>query len=371
MPAAPHIVLAAGGTGGHLFPAEALAADLIQRGCRVSVFTDTRGLSIAERIPQATVCRVLSATPSTSALWRRLLAYGQLGAGMMQAQWLLLRHRPTAVVGFGGYPSVPTLAAAATARVPIILHEQNAVLGRANALMSSRARSIAVSFPNTSGLRVEDRAKVTLTGNPVRPAIRKLAEQPYPAPEAGGALRLVVTGGSQGARVLAEVVPTALTSLPTEMRQRLIVTQQVRPENLDEVARAYREAGVTADIAPFFNDLPDRLGRCHLAIGRAGASTVMEFAVAGIPAILVPLPTALDDHQTINASHAVEAGGAVLMPQANLTPPYLARRLFSLLRDADQLAAMSAAQRSWTRRDAASALADLVLAAPSLREEAA
>jgi UDP-N-acetylglucosamine--N-acetylmuramyl-(pentapeptide) pyrophosphoryl-undecaprenol N-acetylglucosamine transferase len=366
MPTAPLIILAAGGTGGHLFPAEALGEVLIARGCRVAVFTDARGLPIAERMPAASVHEVLSASPSTAALWRRMVAYGRLGVGLMQARWLMLRHRPAVVVGFGGYPSVPTLVAAAIAGVPIVLHEQNAVLGRANALMLRRAVVIATSFPDTAGI---GQAATVLVGNPVRAAIRAIGD--YIPPVADEPLRLVITGGSQGARVFADVVPDALATLPTEMRHRLHITHQVRSEDLERVTQAYRSAGVTADTAPFFHDLPDRLARCHLAIGRAGASSVMEFAVAGIPAILVPLPGALDDHQSVNARHAAAAGGAEAIAQDQFTGPALARRLFALLRDADALHAMSIAQRTWTRRDAAAALADLVLAQPTAQKEAA
>jgi UDP-N-acetylglucosamine--N-acetylmuramyl-(pentapeptide) pyrophosphoryl-undecaprenol N-acetylglucosamine transferase len=263
------------------------------------------------------------------------------------------------VVGFGGYASVPTLLAAVQAGCATVLHEQNAVLGRANRMLAPRARAIATSFPETSEVRHADQAKLVHTGNPVRPAVIGVANQPYPTLSSDGGLRLMVTGGSQGARIFSDVVPSAIASLPKDMRQRLFVSQQCRPEDLDRVARTYDDADVKADLAAFFSDLPRRLGAAHLGICRAGASTVTELTVAGLPAILVPLPSS-DNHQSANADYVERNGGAWVIAQKDFTAPVLARRLFGLLRDPDALITAAAQARAIGIPDAASRLADLV-----------
>ncbi len=357
----PLCLLAAGGTGGHLFPAEALAETLIARGWRVVLATDKRGEAFfGGRLTSLPIHRVLAAPIAGESLWRRLRALLIVGMGAVQAHLLMLRLRPQVVVGFGGYPSAPTLIAATQARLPILLHEQNSVMGRANRSIAPRAARIALSFADTLNLRDADQAKTTVTGNPVREAIRSLHAETYAPPADGGPLRLLITGGSQGARIFGQVAPSAIASLPQDMRARLQVVQQVRAEDLDAVRAQYAEAGVSADLAPFFGDIPAKLAACHLAIGRAGASTVAEFAVAGVPAILVPLPSAADDHQTRNARSLEAAGAAWVMPQGEFQPPALARRLFNLLRDGERLTAASAAAKSVANPLAAEALAELV-----------
>jgi UDP-N-acetylglucosamine--N-acetylmuramyl-(pentapeptide) pyrophosphoryl-undecaprenol N-acetylglucosamine transferase len=356
---AARVLLAAGGTGGHMFPAEALAGELLKRGFAVDLVTDRRGQAFGDRLGDVAVHRVHAAGVVGRSIARKLGSVALLGLGTLQARWLMHRLQPRVVVGFGGYASVPTLLAAAQAGCATVLHEQNAVLGRANKLLAPRSRLIATSFPETRDVRAADREKLVHTGNPVRPAVISLSNQPYPAVGPDRGLRLLVTGGSQGARIFGDIVPSAIASLPKDMRSRLFVSQQCRPEDLDRVARTYDEAEVSADLAPFFADLPRRLGAAHLGICRAGASTVAELAVAGLPAILVPLPSS-DDHQSFNAAHLEQAGGGWIIQQEEFTAPILARRLFGLLREPDTLAQAAQAARSTGIPDAATRLADLV-----------
>jgi UDP-N-acetylglucosamine--N-acetylmuramyl-(pentapeptide) pyrophosphoryl-undecaprenol N-acetylglucosamine transferase len=353
------IVLAAGGTGGHMFPAEALAGELLKRGFAVDLVTDRRGQAFGDRLGEVAVHRVHAAGVIGRTLGRKLQSVLLLILGTLQARWLIRRLQPHVVVGFGGYASFPTLLAATHAGCATVLHEQNAVLGRANKMLATRARAIATSFPETRDVRPADTHKLVHTGNPVRPAVIGIANQPYPALHAEGGLRLMVTGGSQGARIFSDVVPAAIASLPKDMRSRLFVSQQCRPEDLDRVARIYDEAEVTADLAAFFSDLPRRLGAAHLGICRAGASTVAELTVAGLPAILVPLASS-DEHQTANATFVEQAGGAWVVAQKDFTAPILARRLFGLLRDPDTLIDAAARARAIGIPDAATRLADLV-----------
>jgi UDP-N-acetylglucosamine--N-acetylmuramyl-(pentapeptide) pyrophosphoryl-undecaprenol N-acetylglucosamine transferase len=358
-PSVQPIVIAAGGTGGHLFPAEALAAELIARGQRIVLMTDTRSAGqkspvFAEReqyiLPGAGVA-------GRGAL-RGVLAVGSIAAGVVQARTILARIGAAAVVGFGGYPSVaPVLATRLLRHRPgVILHEQNAVLGRANRFLARHADAIALSFAETE--RVPEVAATAPTGNPVRPAIMALAQSSYVAPS--GRINLLVLGGSLGARVFSDVVPDALRALPDNLRVRLNVVQQCRPEDLDRVRSAYARADIAADLAPFFPDVAARLLAAHLVIARAGASTVTELAIAGRPSILVPLPSAIDDHQSANARALAQAGGAWVYPQPSFTPTALTERLAELLPDPAALAAAAVAARTRARPDAAARLADLV-----------
>jgi UDP-N-acetylglucosamine--N-acetylmuramyl-(pentapeptide) pyrophosphoryl-undecaprenol N-acetylglucosamine transferase len=354
------IALAAGGTGGHMFPAEALAQELLARGHRVVLVTDRRGGAFGGRLATVAVHRVHAAGVLGKTAAERIKALALLAIGVIQAIALLARLKPAVVVGFGGYSSVPTLLAAHRVRVPTVLHEQNAVLGRANRLMAPHARTIAVAFAAIEAVRDADRAKVVHTGNPVRGAVIALNARRYVAPVPGGALRLLITGGSQGARVFADVVPAAIASLPKDMRTRLEINQQCRPEDIERTVFAYRDAGVRYEVAAFFNDMPERLARAHLGVCRAGASTIAELTVAGLPAILVPLPSAADDHQTVNARLTERAGAAWMMAQTDFTPPALARRLFELLRAPERLAAAAEAAHAAALPDAARRLADVV-----------
>ncbi len=353
------IVLAAGGTGGHMFPAEALARELLARGERVVLVTDRRGQAFDEKLPDVATHRIRAATPSRGTIGR-VRAAAELFAGYWQARALLRRLRPAAAVGFGSYASVPTMYAAAKLGVPVALHEQNAVLGRANRLLTGKARVIATSFPNLRGIRDDDRPKLAVTGMPVRPAVAAVAGSAYNKPDPDGPIELLVTGGSQGAHVFAELVPAALAAMAPEVRARLSVAQQCRPEDLEAVRAAYAGTGIAHKLATFFDDVPERLARAHLVVSRAGASTVAELAAVGRPAILVPYPFAMDDHQSANAAALADGGGAWLQPQTTLTPETLARMIECLLAAPETLAKAAAAAWAFGRGNAAAHLADAV-----------
>jgi UDP-N-acetylglucosamine--N-acetylmuramyl-(pentapeptide) pyrophosphoryl-undecaprenol N-acetylglucosamine transferase len=353
------VVIAAGGTGGHFFPAEALAAELVSRGHRVVLMTDARSAGLSSATFTGRETYVLSgAGVAGRGVWQAAKALLALAAGVIEARRILAQLRPATVVGFGGYPCVaPVLAARSLRRRPaIMLHEQNAVLGRANRFLARLADLLALGFENTQ--RVPNGTQTTVTGNPVRPAISALTDTGYVP--AADRIRLLVLGGSLGARVFSDVVPPALLSLPSALRDRLSVVQQARPEDLEKVTAAYAAAGIDAELAPFFSDVAAHLSQAHLVIARAGASTVAELAVAGRPSILVPLPGAIDDHQSENARTLVEAGGAWVMPQAMFTPEALSRQLNRFLLCGPALMQAAAKARGLARVDAASRLADLV-----------
>ena len=340
------VVLAAGGTGGHLFPAQALAAALVARGRALALVTDRRSLEFGEALGGGAVYTVRAGAVAGRGLVGRLRGLADIALGILQARRLLRRLGPTGVVGFGAYASVPALLAAAQLGLPTVIHEQNAVLGRANRLLAPRARAIATAFAETARLRPADAARAEHTGNPVRADVAALAGTPYPTPQAGGTLSILVTGGSQGAAVMTQVVPGALSSLPGPPRRRLRVVQQCRPEDLDAARAAYRTAGIEAELATFFDDLPVRLADAQLVIARAGASTVAELTAAGRPAILVPLPSATDDHQSANARAIERAGGGWVMPQPAFTPDALAARIADVLEHPKQLARAAARARA-------------------------
>src|SRR4051812_43254499 len=353
------ILLCAGGTGGHLFPAEALAVVLEKRGVAVELATDIRAAQF--KFPARAMHLIPSATvrgrdPVSLARTASLLALGSVKA------WSLIRRiRPAAVVGFGGYPTVPPLLAASLRGVPTVLHEQNGVMGRANRFLAARVTAIATSFASLTNLDPHLSAKVTFTGNPVRAQVIEAAAIAYAAPAAGAPLHLVVFGGSQGAHVMAEIVPAALRRLSPELRARLRVVQQARPEDIETVRAAYAEAGIAAECAPFFADLPRRIAQAHVVISRSGASTVAELSAIGRPGILVPLPHALDQDQFANAGVLAQAGGAIRIEQRDFTPERLAAEMTALAADPARLARMATAAKSAGAIDAAERLADLVI----------
>jgi UDP-N-acetylglucosamine--N-acetylmuramyl-(pentapeptide) pyrophosphoryl-undecaprenol N-acetylglucosamine transferase len=355
------VALAAGGTGGHLFPALALAGELVERGRRVHLIIDSRADAFAERGGGVEVHCVRAGRLGGGPV-RAAYGLAELAAGALQARRLLRRLAPRSVIGFGGYPSVPAMLAAASLGLPTIVHEQNAVLGRANRLLAPRVRRIATGFPETAGLRPADQARAVYTGNPVRPAVRALGELDYAPPQSGGPVELVVLGGSQGAHILSEIVPAALAALAPPLRAALRVSQQARPEDLVAVAKAYAENGIAAEIETFFTDVPQRLARAHLTICRAGASTVAELAAIGRPALLIPYPHAADDHQTANARAFAAAGGGWAVAQTDLHPDTLAARLERLLDDGAALTLAAQRAAGFGRRDAARHLAQLALA---------
>jgi len=353
------IVIAAGGTGGHFFPAEALAAELLARGHRIALMTDSRSTGLQSAVFAGHEQFVISgAGIAGRGALRGAAAMMAMSAGIVQARGILKRLNAGAVVGFGGYPSVaPVLATRSLWRRPaVLLHEQNAVLGRANRFLARHADLLALSFAATT--RVPENAATEVTGNPVRPAIAALVQTGYAAPT--DKIRLLVLGGSLGARVFSDVVPDALLALPESLRARITVVQQCRPEDIDRVRARYAAAGIAAELSSFFPDVAARLVAAHLAIARAGASTVAELAVAGRPSVLVPLPNAIDGHQSANARALADAGGAWVMPQPEFTPAGLAERLAAVLTDAPALARAAVGARSVARADAAARLADRV-----------
>jgi UDP-N-acetylglucosamine--N-acetylmuramyl-(pentapeptide) pyrophosphoryl-undecaprenol N-acetylglucosamine transferase len=357
------VVLAAGGTGGHMFPAQALARELLSRGVGVALITDARGGGFGPDLPQVDTFRIPAGAMAGAGIVKKLRSVGQLGLGYLQARGHLKRCGAEVAVGFGGYPSVPTVMAAAHRRLRVVLHEQNAVLGRANRLLASRAQIIATCFDKVEGVAPGDQSKLRLTGNPVREAVAAVGTRPYAVPGEGDALHLLVVGGSQGARVFNEVVPAAVALLPEALRRRLTVHQQVPGPTTAAVAAVYDGCGVTHQLALFFNDVPQRLAAAHLVVSRAGASTVAELAAAGRPAVMVPYPSATDDHQTANAQALVEAGGGWLMPQANLDAAGLAERFAALLGNPATLARAAGCARAAAHLNAARDLADLVCGA--------
>lgn len=363
-PVPKSVVLAAGGTGGHMFPAQALARELLSRGHHVILVTDRRGSGFGPELPQVQTHRIQAAGIAGGRLPEKVAGVGRLAIGFLQATALLRRLRPHAVVGFGGYASVPAVLAGSWLGATIVLHEQNAVLGRANRLLARRAHVIATSFADVAHLQDRDREKVILTGNPVRPAIAALGRRPFGVPGETEPLRLLVVGGSQGATVFNEVVPQAVARLPETLRRRLQISQQVRGGNLEAIGTGYAESGVASSLAPFFEDLPERLGAANLVICRAGASTVAELAAAGRPAILVPYPFATDDHQSFNARALAEAGGGWLMPQPGLTVGALTERLQSLLLTPSILTHAARCAHAFGHQEAAKRLADLVCDGP-------
>lgn len=358
--AAAPVVIAAGGTGGHLFPAEALAQELTRRGHRIVLVTDTRGHEFAGSFPASEIIGVSAATFANKGLIGRIAAALAILGGVMSARAHLRRLRPLAVVGFGGYPSLPAMAAAMLTGRPACLHEQNAVLGRVNRRLAPYVTRIASAFPSLKGLSRKLGRKVVVTGNPLRDAVIAQARAPYVPPAADGPIRVLVFGGSQGARVFAELVPPALARLDASLRARLSIVQQARPEDEARVRKAYEDAKITADIKPFFRDLPERMAEAHLVIARGGAGTICELAAIGRPAIIVPLPSAMDDHQTANADSLNAAGAAWVVAEKGLTPDTLTSTLAALLSDPAKLARAAEAARALGKPEATKTLADLV-----------
>jgi UDP-N-acetylglucosamine--N-acetylmuramyl-(pentapeptide) pyrophosphoryl-undecaprenol N-acetylglucosamine transferase len=357
----PLILLAAGGTGGHLFPAEALANALTSAGARVALATDKRVSAMSASFPAEEVLEIPSATPSGRSLPQMGRAALMLGAGTTKAVPAIRRMRPAAVVGFGGYPTVPSIVAAALLRVPTAIHEQNGVMGRANRLLARWVSVIATGFPAVKGIPATAPGRILHTGNPVRPMVLDAAKAPYSAVPDGGILKLLVFGGSQGARVMSDVVPAAIQLLPEKVRPRLRITQQARDEDLGHVCSIYEGLSIGFDVQPFFKDLPARIADAHLIVGRSGASTVAELAAIGRPSILVPLPGALDQDQAANAASLAEIGAATVIMQSEFTPERLAGEILARLDDPAGLTRAASAAKSAGITDAAERLAQVVL----------
>ncbi len=358
-----HFVLAAGGTGGHMVPAASLAAELGRRGHHVSLISDDRGVrfpGLFANGPGGVQTHVLPAGRLAGGPIGWAKAAKAMIEGRAQAIELYKHQKPAAVIGFGGYPALPALLAAFKAGIPTAVHEQNAVLGRVNRLVAGKVDAIATSYANVARLKDKYRGKAHLVGNPVRDAVLALRSQPYPLLEEDGIFRVLVTGGSQGASVLSRVVPDGLSLLPVAFRRRLQVTHQVRIEDIDAARAKYAELSIAAELATYLPDMPEQLAWAHLVIARAGASTLAELTCAGRPAILVPLPSATDDHQTANAREMTEAGGARTIAQPAFIPVELAKQMQRLGLDPAALQNAAGRARSCGRPDAARDLADLV-----------
>jgi len=361
MSAVKSVMLAAGGTGGHLFPAFALAEELGKRGVAVDLITDMRGDRYGTGFPARTVYQVPAATlagRSPLAAAKTALA---LGRGTKASYAIIGKVKPGVVLGFGGYPSYPPLVAARLRGVPTGVHEQNAVLGRANKLLAKNVTGIATSFEHTKYLEGAMLAKAEFTGNPVRQSVLAAAQRPYDPPREGEPVRLLIFGGSQGARYFTDSIPPALAALPEAYRARLHIVQQARAEDVERAKAHYAAAGISAEIAPFFKDLPQRMADAHLVIGRAGASTVAELTVIGRPSLLVPLPHALDNDQLNNALRLAESGGGWCFQQKDLGANVLQAEIKRLLDAPGTLAAAAAAAKKSGRADAVTRLADFVL----------
>lgn len=353
------ILLAAGGTGGHLFPAEALAHALQARGAVVDLVTDDRALAYGGSFPARAMHTIPSATPRGGSILARAQAVARLAYGTAQSAGLLRAVKPRAIIGFGGYPTVPPLLAASFLKIPSVIHESNGVMGKANRFLSGHVDRIAAGLPNLAVSPVLQ-GKVVVTGNPVRPSVLEAARLPFPD-FADGAFRLLVTGGSQGARVMADIVPEAIAALPDHLRARIRLVQQTRAEDIERVEAIYGNANVAHEVAPFFKDLPLRIAQAHFVISRSGASTVSELAVIGRPALLVPLPHALDQDQAVNAAFLKEAGAAETIRQSDFTPAFLTAHLAALIEAPDELARRAEAAKRVGVPDAAEKLADLIL----------
>jgi len=357
------IVLAAGGTGGHIFPAEALAEALLRMGERVVLVTDKRFGNFKTGVFSDIEVRTIRAgSPAGGGLHKKIIGAAGLTLGIFQAGSALRALRPKAVVGFGGYPSFPTVFAASGQNIPTLIHEQNSVLGRANRMLAGRVDVIATSFPTTLMLSEKDAGKVVLTGNPVRAAVRALKDVPYSTIPQDGKMHILVTGGSQGASVFSEVMPAAIALLPASLRERVRIDQQCRgAAELVKTRTAYNEMNVSADLSTFFVDVPARLAASHLVIARSGASTVSELSVAGRPAILVPLPTSMDNHQYYNANAFEEVGGGWVMAQEGFTPASLSARLEAFLTAPATLAKAAENAKKLGSPEAAEKLAQIVV----------
>lgn len=352
------VLLAAGGTGGHVFPAEALAYELKARGYSVHLVTDSRAERYAGKFPADEIHVVPSATIGSKNPINVAKSLLKLWTGLRSARRLMTKLKPVAVVGFGGYPTVPPLLASTGMGVPSLIHEQNAVMGRANKALAKRVKAIAGGFlPENKG---DYAGKTVTTGNPVRPAVLSAAEVAYTPSNAGEPFQLVVFGGSQGAQFFSAAVPAAICLLPNDVRSRLTVTQQARPEDKDSVIESYKKLGVQADVSPFFGDMAERIAGADLVISRSGASTVSELSVIGRPSVLVPYPHALDHDQAANAAALSAAGGASVIKQSELSPKKLSALLNDAMGDPERLDRTAAAAKATGKPDAAQRLADLV-----------
>lgn len=354
---APLLIIAAGGTGGHMFPAQALAEVMLTRGWRVRLSTDARGARYTGGFPaEVEISQVSSATFARGGVLAKAMVPLRIGAGALGAALRMMRDRPAVVVGFGGYPSIPALSAATLLRVPRMIHEQNGVLGRVNTIFAKRVDAMACG---TWPTELPEGVEAVHVGNPVRAAVLDRAGAGY-IPPGDYPMEILVMGGSQGARILSDVVPAALAALPLDMLKNIRVSHQARDEDGQRVADYYAENAIDADVQPFFEDVPRRMSEAQLVISRSGASSVADISVIGRPSILIPFAAATGDHQTANARGLVEAGAAIMVPESRLSPEALAEQIQSILEQPDAALQMSRAAHSVGKPEAAQALAQMV-----------
>ena len=359
----PLLIIGAGGTGGHMFPAAAFAEEMRSRGWQVGLVSDDRGLRYGANFPADWKAEVEAASPNTRKPWTIPGTLLKLNKGVRAARVMMRERQPALIAGFGGYPAFPALAAGRREGIPLIIHEQNSVLGRVNRQFARHAAVVASGFPRLE--RLPSGIEHIALGNPVRAPIAALRDRPYPDPN--GPLNILITGGSQGSRILGEALPLAIANhLPDEIRSRLHIVQQVREEQVEAVQQIYRHAGIPAEISTFFSDMADRLAAAHFVIARSGAGTVSEIAAVGRPSLLIPLKIAMDDHQTANASALTDVGAADLVVEDNLYPNLVGELIATRLGDLDELYARAAAAHEAGSVTAAKDLADLAVRAASL-----
>ncbi|GJL86084.1 MAG: UDP-N-acetylglucosamine--N-acetylmuramyl-(pentapeptide) pyrophosphoryl-undecaprenol N-acetylglucosamine transferase [Micavibrio sp.] len=358
------ILLSSGGTGGHISPARALGHDLMSRGFRVEIMTDERGKKY-ETMFEGMKTHVVKSGTLGKGLLGKIMGAANLGIGIVQAMSLVKSLQPTMVIGFGGYPSVPGVFAAQKLKIPTVIHEQNAIIGKANAFLAPKAERIALSLPSVTGLDENDKMRSVVTGNPVREEIAALYTKPYPILEQDGVLRILVLGGSQAATVFNEVLPEALSSLSSSQRAQLEIVQQCQEKDIDDVKKSYDAAGIKAELATFFDDVAGELEKAHLVIARSGASTVAEVTTAGRPAIFVPYPHHKDQQQKMNADAVADTGGAWVMTESGFTPEAILARIETFLQNPETLFRAAENARSCGKPDAARKLGNLVTAIAS------
>lgn len=354
----PLIALAAGGTGGHLYPAITLAQELQQRGYDIVILTDRRGVRFVKDTPYP--YHVIQSAPMQKGLWGKIKTASSLATGYLQCQALFLRRKPAAMVGFGGYPSFPPVMAAAHRKIPITLHEQNAIFGRAQRLVQRYAQNICLSFSQTRMLESVASEKITVTGLPLRPAILALANHAYQPPQTGERFNILVTGGSQASALFSQIIPQALITLPPDIQKRIHMIQQCRADDVAMVQQLYADHGISAEVLSYIHDMPVQLARAHLMIGRAGASTVTESTLAGLPTLYVPLAASLDGDQAANAAQIVAQGGAWMMAEKDFSPESLGAMLTNIINEPARLTAMAAILKTLGRANATTRLADIV-----------
>lgn len=355
------VILSAGGTGGHVMPAQALALDLLSRGFKVELVTDKRGMKYAPAFQNIPIHEIHAGTMGAG-LKGKIKGGANLGLGILQAQRLLTRKRPDCVVGFGGYPSFPAVYVAQKMKIPTILHEQNAIIGKANDMLAPKAARIASSTPELRGIDANERVRTVFTGNPVRAEIGALYTKPYPNLDVKGSFRILVMGGSLGAKVFSEVLPQALAKLPSDHRARLEIIQQCREEDIENAKSVYEQADIKAELVTFIDDVAHELEHAHLVIARSGASTVAEVSAAGRPAIFVPYPHHKDQQQKMNADVVADVGGAWVMAESGFTPEAVLARVETFLQNPETLFRAAENARTYGRPDAARKLGNLVTA---------